>query len=321
MGLALLGGTAWCSVARAQLLKDELPANAQGVTVVDRVGEFVPLDLVFTDERGNQVSLGTFFKRGKPVILTLNYSDCPGLCIAQLDNLVGTLRELPDDWLGARFEIVTVSIDPTETTDKALRTKAKYMGLLGRDAGESWHFLTGRYQNIQRLADAVGFRFRYDQANRRYNHPAATYFLSQDGRICRCLVSLGVEPDQFRMAVSEASEGKLTIGGLADAFIQLCYYYDPDANRYTASARRIMAFGGFAFCLLLLGATAPFWFAGRRRPDVDGQGLAAERDAAANGHVDDDGHGGPADGAYNSTQADSVSISGPGVPGESDVGK
>ncbi len=314
--LCMLGGIAWCPAVRGQLLKDELPANAQGVTVVDRVGEFVPLDLVFTDERGNQVSLGTYFKRGKPIILTLNYSDCPGLCIAQLDNLVSTLRELPDDWLGSRFEMVTVSIDPTETTDKALRTKAKYMGLLGRDAGQSWHFLTGRYQNIQRLADAVGFRFRYDKANRRYNHPAATYFLSQDGRICRCLVSLGVEPDQFRMAVTEASDGKLTVGGLADAFIQLCYYYDPDANRYTASARRIMALGGLAFCLMLIGATAPFWFSGRKQHRE-----ATEGETAANGRAAPDGHSGPTGGAYNSTPADSVPISGPGVPGESDVGK
>ncbi len=113
----------------AQVLKD-LPETARGISVVDKVGEFIPLDLIFTDERGNQIGLGKFFKKNKPIILTLNYSDCPGLCIAQLDNLVANLREPLGRDLGDRFEIVTVSIDPTEKFTKARDTKAKYVGLL-----------------------------------------------------------------------------------------------------------------------------------------------------------------------------------------------
>jgi hypothetical protein len=77
---------------------------------------------------------------------------------------------------------------------------------------------------------------------------------------------LGVEPDQFKFAIAEAAEGKLT-RSLADTFIQLCYMYDPEANRYTANARRMMAFGGAAFAMLLLGCTAPFWFSRRPRSD------------------------------------------------------
>lgn len=250
----------------AQLLSDDLPPNARGIDVENKVGDFIPLDLVFTDERGNKVGLGKFFKKGKPIVLTLNYSDCPGLCIAQLDNLVGTLRELNGDGLGDEYEIVTVSIDPRETHQKATRTKAKYTGLLrGTQAEEAWHFLTGKQSEIQKLASAVGFRYTYDRVHKRYNHPAAVYFLSSEGRICRYLLSLGIEPQQFKLAVGEASEGKLTFS-FADAVIQFCYLYDPDANRYSADARRMMAFGGAAFSLLLLGCTAPFWFSRRKTP-------------------------------------------------------
>jgi protein SCO1 len=257
---ACVTASSW--TAYGQILK-ELPAAARGIDVEDKVGDFLPLDLVFTDERGNRIGLGKFFKQGKPVILTLNYSDCPGLCIAQLDNLVSNLREPVGEGLGKRFEIVTVSIDPTETTSKALKTKAKYTGLLrGMDADKYWHFLTGEQSQISKLAESVGFKYTYDKASKRYSHAAVTYFISSDGRICRYLLSLGVEPDQLNLALADASEGRLTTS-LSDAFIQLCYMYDPDANRYSTDARRLMAFGGAAFTMMIFGLTAPFWFSRR----------------------------------------------------------
>lgn len=263
MACVAYGGLA--QPATAQLLKDELPAQAKAIKVDNRVGQFIPLDLVFTDERGHGVGLGRYFKQGRPIVMTLNYSDCPGLCVAQLDMLVDTLRELTGAELGKDFEMLTVSIDPRETPEKAARTKAKYTGLLSGDAAEEgWHFLTGKQADIAKLADAVGFRYSYDRANGRYNHAAATYFLSADGRICRYLLSLGVEPQQFQLAIAEAAEGKLT-RSFADTIIQLCYMYDPEANRYTASARRMLALAAGAFVVLLTGAVLPFWFAGRVR--------------------------------------------------------
>ncbi len=248
--------------APGQILKD-LPAAAQGIDVEDKVGQFIPLDLVFTDDRGNKVGLGKYFKQGKPVILTLNYSDCPGLCIAQLDNLVANLREPVGEGLGDRFEIVTVSIDPFESTSKAAGTKAKYVGMLKDTKAETaWHFLTGEQSQIAKLASSVGFKYTYDKANKRYNHAAVTYFISSDGRVCRYLLSLGVEPDQLKLAIADANEGRLTTS-ISDVFIQLCYMYDPDANRYSANARSLMALGGAAFTLMIFGLTAPFWFSRR----------------------------------------------------------
>lgn len=266
--LSLVGLVNLARPARAQLLKDELPPLAQTIDVEDRVGDFLPLGLVFKDDMGRPAGLGKYFKQGKPIVLTLNYSDCPGLCIAQLDMLVETLRGLNGGGIGEDFEVLTVSIDPRETWEKAARTKLKYTGLLrGTQAEQGWHFLTGEQSQIAQLADAVGFRYSYDRANNRYNHAAVTYFISAEGRICRYFLSLGSEPDQFKLAIVEAAEGKLT-RSFADAFIQMCYMYDPNSNRYTANARRMMAFGGAAFAMLLLGFTAPFWFSRRPRTDL-----------------------------------------------------
>ncbi len=268
---------------QAQLLRD-LPENARGIGVDDKVGEFIPLDLIFNDERGNKVGLGKFFKKGKPIILTLNYSDCPGLCIAQLDNLVANLREPLGKDMGERFEIVTVSIDPTEKFTKARDTKSKYVGLL-RDtkAEQSWHFLTGEQQQITKLANAVGFKYSYDKANNRYSHAAVTYFLSPEGRICRYFVSLGVEPSQMKLAIAEAGKGQLS-ETMSDSFVQLCYMYDPEANRYAADARKVMAFGGAAFILMLVGLTAPFWFSrgAAKAPTTAAEGLNLDANSYIN---------------------------------------
>ncbi len=298
--LLLIAFAACASLAKpaaAQLLKDDLPPQAKSIDVEDRVGQFIPLDLTFTDEHGQSVGLEKYFKQGRPIVMTLNYSDCPGLCVAQLDMLVDTLRELSGAELGEDFEILTVSIDPRETPEKANRTKTKYTDMIGSDgpqkdaAQQGWHFLTGKQADISKLADAVGFRYSYDKDNDRYNHAAATYFLSADGRICRYLLSLGVEPKQFQLAIAEAAEGKLT-RSFAESFMQMCYMYDPEANRYTASARRILALAAGAFVVLLTGAVAPFWFAGRLRgrqanaiqadPDsIDAAGAQAAQQPAA----------------------------------------
>ena len=259
----LLGVCLLQSHVCAQILMDEVPASAQGIEVENRVGEFIPLNLLFKDERGNKIGLGKFFKTGKPIVLTLNYSDCPGLCMAQLNNIVATLRELDGAGIGEQFEMISISIDPTESHAKAALTKQKYVGLVRNPGAEKgWHFLTGDQTSISTLAKSLGFHYFYDKASKRYSHAAVTYFISSEGRICRYFLSLGEEPAQFKLALSEAGEGKLTTS-ISDSFVQMCYSFDPEANRYTADARRLLSFSAGAFVLLVLGFTAPFWFSGR----------------------------------------------------------
>ncbi len=190
----------------AQVLKD-LPETARGISVVDKVGEFIPLDLIFTDERGNQIWLGKFFKKNKPIILTLNYSDCRGSALPNWTIWWPICESLLDAiWVIVLRSLRLVSTQRREFT-KARDTKAKYVGLL-RDtkAEQAWHFLTGEQQQITKLANAVGFKYTYDKANNRYSHAAVTYFISPDGRICRYFVSLGLEPQQLKLAIAEAGK-------------------------------------------------------------------------------------------------------------------
>ena len=263
LGVLFLHGLMCSAPAIAQ--SEEITGLGSKVRVEDKVGEFIPKELLFKDDSGKTVKLERYLKPGKTVVMSLNYSDCPGLCIAQLENLVETLRRMDGQGLGENYEIVTISIDPREDTEKASRTKAKYTTLLRETEAEaSWHFLVGKQPEITALAKSLGYYYTYDKENNRFNHPAVLYFISSEGRVCRYLADLGVEPDQFKLAVSEAGEGKLT-KSLAETFIQFCYSYNAEKNRYSADAKKIMAIGFTSFAFVMAGFLAPFWF-GKTKP-------------------------------------------------------
>ena len=238
-----LGGALCAQVAKEKF--DEL----EGVEVTEKLGEQVPLDLVFRGEKGEKVKLSQYLDGKLPVILTMNYSDCPLLCSLQLNKLVKDLEGL--DWsIGKEFRILTVSLDPTEGPDKADKTKAKYIKLYGRKgAAKGWTFLTGEEPNIRALADSVGFGYRYLPDTGAYTHKAVDMLLSPEGKVTRYLEALAVLPKDIRLALIEAGEGK--VGSFAENFFQSCFYYDPDSKSYALSAFRLMQFGGAGFLVLM----------------------------------------------------------------------
>ncbi len=237
--------------AQAQLAEQTVPGT-EDVGLDDHIGQMLPLDLTFTDENGETVQLGDYFADGKPVVLSLVYYDCPMLCNLILDGFTRTMTEIPQT-PGVDYTIVTVSFDPSETTEQARRQKARHMEMLGREGAEDgWHFLTGGDDNIFALADAVGFRYRWDEDSQQYAHPAALTFAQADGTISRYLTGVTFTPTDLRAALTEASEGKT--GTFVDQFIMFCFQYNPDTHTYSLMASRLMMAGG-ALTVLLLGLT------------------------------------------------------------------
>ncbi|TAH37382.1 MAG: SCO family protein [Planctomycetota bacterium] len=210
------------------------PQDAQSqilsqVRVDQRLGETVPLDLRFRGEDGAEVRLGDCF-RDRPVLLALVYYECPSLCSMVLNGLVDGLREVGFT-PGADFEVVIASIDPGETPELAAAKKQAYLGRYGRpETAAGWHFLTGTQDPIARLADAAGFRYVYDASTDQYAHGAVIYTLTPAGVLSRYLFGVDYPPRDLRLALVEASEGR--IGTLADAVLLRCYHYDPESGRY-----------------------------------------------------------------------------------------
>jgi protein SCO1 len=239
--------------------QDPIPDQLAGVGVDERLDQPLPLDLRFRDETGRDVRLGDYFDAKLPVILTLNYSDCPMLCSLELNGLVEGLKQL--DWtLGREYRIVTVSIDPSETPDKAARTKQRYLRQYGRPGTESgWHFLVGAEPQIRELADAVGFHYRYVPDKKEYYHAAALALATPSGRIGRYLYGVEYHPRTLRLALTETGEGK--IGSAMDQLILYCSMFDPKEGSYALVASRVMSLGGAVAFLLLAGLLGVLWSA------------------------------------------------------------
>jgi len=239
------------------------PADLDGVGLTAKLDAEIPLSLEFTDEAGKAVRLADYFEKGRPVILTLNYYRCPMLCTLVLNGLVAGLRDVELE-AAKDYQIVTVTIDPREKPDLAKAKKASYLESFKRPfPAEGWHFLTGGAEPIKALAAAAGFGYRYVEADDQYAHPAAIYVLTPEGRISRVLTGVEFHPKTLRLALVEASSGKM--GSAIDQILLYCYHYDAERGRYAPAAVKIMRLGG-AVTALALGLTlATFWVREARR--------------------------------------------------------
>lgn len=205
------------------------PVFAQ-VGITEKLGSAIPPDLEFNDEEGKPVLLGSYFDGKTPVILNLVYFGCPNLCTMVLNGLTSSLKETP--WsLGKKFRVVTVSINANEGPGLARLKKKSYLENYGRTGAESgWAFLTGKAENIQKLADAIGFGFRYDEGTKQFLHGAGLFVLTPQGVVSRVLYGTDYKPRDLKLALLNATEGKN--GNLIDKLLMFCYHFDADSKKY-----------------------------------------------------------------------------------------
>jgi protein SCO1/2 len=240
-------------VQPADAPKENLPAPLRRVGIDQRLNNQVPLNLVFTDENGQQVELGKYFGQ-KPVILSLVYYDCPMLCTQVLNGLTGSLKALKFD-VGREFEVVTVSFDPREKSDLARQKKEAYMARYGRGeaAAAGWHFLTGTEASITALTEAVGFNFAWDEETKQFAHASGIMILTPEGRVSRYFYGIEYAPKDVRLGLVEASNNK--IGSPVDQILLYCFHYDPQTGKYgfaIMNAIRILGFATFFGLALLI---------------------------------------------------------------------
>jgi protein SCO1 len=250
--------------AAAQLASDPMQSSGVRPELLKQVGidqklnQTIPLNLAFRDENGQTVQLAQFFGQ-KPVILTLVYYNCPMLCTQVLNGVESGLKELQTD-IGKQFEVVTVSIDPTESHVLAKVKQEMYVGMYGRPAAaQGWHFLTGDEPQIKQLADAVGFRYAYDPDTKQFAHASAIMLLTPEGKISRYFYGIQYPSRELRLGLVEASEGK--IGTPVDQVLLFCYHYDPKTGKYGLLISRVIQAGG-ALTVFVLGIAMLILFRG-----------------------------------------------------------
>ena len=228
------------------------------VGVDEKLGATVPGDLPFTDVAGKPVRLGDFFRNG-PVLLTLNYYTCPMLCPLTFRSLAATMAGVKGISLARDYRVVTVSIDPEEIPEivrvKANETHALMPGL--PDADARWPFLYGNADSVRRLTEAVGFRYR--KVGTEYAHPAVVIVLSPGGTVSRYLYGIEIDPRDLKLALIEASEGKIGASSMGNALLMYCFRYDPVGKKYILYARNIMKAAGAVTLVLLAALLAVLW--------------------------------------------------------------
>jgi protein SCO1 len=229
--------------------QDQKPRILEQVGIDQKLNTQLPLDLTFRDEHGKTVRLGDYFG-SKPVIVSLVYYRCPMLCEQVLNGMTAALNVLRFD-VGKEFNIVTVSIDPTETPEIAAKKKEIFLHRYQRPtADKGWAYLTGDQGNIEPLAKAIGFRYVYDERTKQYAHASGIVIATPEGRLAQYYYGIEYSPKDLRLGLIEASQNK--IGTVVDQLLLYCYHYDPETGHYGAIAMRVMRIAG-ALTVVVLG--------------------------------------------------------------------
>ncbi|HJT66973.1 MAG TPA: SCO family protein [Pyrinomonadaceae bacterium] len=237
-----------------------LPGPLRDVKIEQKLNQQLPLDLTFRDEAGREVKLGEFFGH-KPVVLAFVYYDCPMLCTQVLNGMVTSFRVLPFE-IGKEYDVVTISFDPRETPELAQKKKNVYVNYLPEkmraDAASGWHFLTGDEANIQKITEAAGFHYRYDESTKQFAHASAIMLATSAGKLSRYYYGIEYPARDLRLGLIETSQNK--IGSPVDQLLLYCYHYDPSTGKYGAVVMNIVRIAGvitmvgIAALLLLLKA-------------------------------------------------------------------
>jgi len=214
----------------------------------------LPLNLTFTDDAGKPVALASYFGK-KPAILALVYYQCPMLCSEELNGLTSALqmvRYIP----GKDFNIIVVSIDPSEGTDLAAAKKRTYLKRYGRpETANGWHFLTGTQPNIDALTKAVGFgyvKLILPGSNlTQFAHASSIQIVTPEGKLAQYYMGVEYSPKDLLLGLDEASSNR--IGSPVDNILTYCYHYNPESNRHDLIIARVVQLGGLLTVVLLGG--------------------------------------------------------------------
>jgi protein SCO1 len=230
------------------------------VTFDQHVGTQVSRDLVFRDETNKSFRLGDHFSK-QPTILVLGYYRCPMLCTLINDGLIKALQDLKLN-VGSAFQVIDVSIDPTETASAAASKKAEYLRRYGRPgAANGWHCLVGDQRSVRQLADEVGYRYVYDPKTRQYAHPSGLVLLTPDGEISHYIFGVTFDAKKLRSSLLAAQKGKSS--SAVQQFLLLCYCYNPITGKYGA-----LTLNGLRILSLLFLLGLGYWvFSMARRSD------------------------------------------------------
>lgn len=244
----------------------QMPEELKGVTIAEKIGDSIDLNLDVKNEKGEVVKLSTFFGNHKPVMLSPMYYQCPGLCSFHFNGVIDALKKM--DWNpGEKFNIIAFSFDASENNlekaDLAQKKKDSYMKVYGRPGTENgFHFLTADQATIDALMKQVGFQYRWNEKANEWSHASAAIMISPEGKITRYLHGVDFDARDMKLALNETANGK--VGNIVDSVMLYCFKYDQHQSKYGLQVFRVVQLGGALMTLFLGVWLLPILFRSRR---------------------------------------------------------
>lgn len=236
-----------------------LPTALEKIGIEQRLGEQLPADAQFTDENGNTVRLGQYFNRERPVILALVYFECPMLCNEVLNGLTGSLKGVSFD-AGKEFDVIALSFDARENgkTELVKNKKEAYLKRYERpQTADGWHFLTGTQEEIDKVTQAVGFNYAWDEKSDQFAHAGGVIVITPEGKVARYFYGIDYSPKDLKFGIMESAESR--VGNPAEQLLLYCFHYDPATGKYGLAIMNVIRLGGIVTLLALGGMFFVFW--------------------------------------------------------------
>jgi protein SCO1/2 len=167
--------TAQETVQQKQLEALQVAMQPHNSVAALQLGQAVP-DFTLTDQTRRKVSLRQF--EGKVVLLDFIYTRCvlPDYCY-RFSNQFGRMQKRFADRLGKDLVLLTITFDPVHDQPEVLANYAKTW----KANPDTWHFLTGPPEEIQRVCGGFGLDVWPNEAL--LVHTLHTVVIDRDGKL------------------------------------------------------------------------------------------------------------------------------------------
>lgn len=221
-----------------------------GVGIEQLLGSNIPLDAKFTNSDGKQIELGSLYGT-KPVVLMFVFYRCEGTCAMELAGAAKLFKDIKYEDVGKEYDVITIGIHPKETYDLAATKKRAYLTLYERPtAAQGWHYLTGDMENIRKVTDAVGYKFKYDEAKDRIVHPTGIMVTTPGGRVSRYFYGVEYPAKNVLTALNDARNGQ--IGIVSNVLDFSCFQRDAQTGKVRLNVMNATKVAGLSTLLILI---------------------------------------------------------------------
>jgi protein SCO1/2 len=217
-------------------------------------------DHQFIDQHGKPLRLADL--RGRPLVLSLVFTNCLSVCSGQTLHLREVTR-IAREALGARsFAVLTVGFDSAHDSPDRMLAYGLDRGIDDPD----WHFASADAATVRRLTDEVGFTWL--PSSRGFDHITQVTILDANGTVVQQVYGQAFSPPDLIEPLKDLLLGRpverTSLQGLIERVRLYCSVYDPVAGRYradfsmfAAAIPALLVFGMVAVAIILAGRRNP----------------------------------------------------------------